>query len=299
MDQRHMDEDLIVLGAQAETPAAGSEASDATPPTIEGQPAEIETGAATPGEEGGEPSAEPKPEPAKVEGEGEGGEERPKKRSGIQRMQDRIARLEDELASARSAAPAAGEDRAAAIEKEIGPAPKEEDFSDWAEFDRAQRRYDVKLAVAEQRIADREAASASRQAEEKASVREAAIEAFQERLDETRGKIPDFDAALSAAKDREVKPHVTELVIESEKGGLLAYYLAKNPDVLTKLNGMSEREAAKTVGKLEARLTLAKPKTATAAPSPAKPVTGAAAPGPDPSKMSFAEYEKWRSKPRG
>jgi len=292
-----MDEDLIVLGAPAETPAAGGEASDATAATIEGQPAEIEAGAATPGEEGGEPSAEPKPEPAKAEGEG--GDDKPKKRSGIQRMQDQIGRLKDEIASLRSAAPAAGEDRAAVIEKEIGPAPKEEDFSDWAEFDRAQRRYDVKLAVAEQRIADREAASASRKAEEQAATREAAVEAFQERLDEVRGKLPDFDEVTAAAKGREIKPHVTELVVESEKSGLLVYYLAKNPDVLTKLNGMSEREATKEVARLETRLTLAKPKTATAAPAPAKPVTGAAAPGPDPSKMSFAEYEKWRAKAKG
>lgn len=288
------DEDLIVLGAPAEPLAAGGEASDATAEPIEGQPAEIETGAATPGEEGGEPSAEPKPELAKAEVEDEAG--KPKKRSGIQRMQDQIGRLKDEIASLRSAAPAAGEDRATAIEKEIGPAPKEEDFSDWAEFDRAQRRYDVKLAVAEQRIADREAASASRQAEEQASVREAAVEAFQERLDETRGKIPDFDAVLAEAKGREVKPHVTELIVESEKGGLLAYYLAKNPDVLIKLNGMSERDATKEVGRLEARLTLAKSKTATSAPAPARQVSGAAAPSADPSKMSMEDYAAWRRK---
>ncbi|KQP99716.1 hypothetical protein ASF59_09920 [Methylobacterium sp. Leaf121] len=289
-----MDEDLIVLGAPAEPLAAGGEASDATPPTTEGQPANVETGAATPGEEGGEPSVEPKPEPAKVEGEGEGGEDRPKKRSGIQRMQDQIGRLKDELASLRSAAPTAGEDRAASIEKEIGPAPKEEDFKDWAEFDRAQRRYDVKLAVAEQRIADREAAASSRQAAEQDAQREAAIEAFQERLDETRGKIPDFDKALAEAKDREVKPHVTELVIESEKGGLLAYYLAKNPNVLTELNGMSERAAAKAVGRLEQRLTLAKPKTATAAPPPAKQVSGASKPSsPD------SDLDAWLAKTYG
>lgn len=289
-----MDEDLIVLGAPAETPAAGGEASDATAATIESQPAEIETGAATPGEEGGAPSAEPKPEPAKAEVEDEAG--KPKKRSGIQRMQDQIARLRAENDSLRSAAPAAGEDRAAAIEKEIGPAPKEEDFKDWAEFDRAQRRYDVKLAVAEQRFDDRAADTSRRQAADLAADREAAVEAFQERLDETRGKIPDFDKVLGEAKDREVKPHVTELVIESEKGGLLAYYLAKNPDVLTKLNGMSERDATKEVGRLEARLTLAKSKTATSAPAPARQVSGAAAPSADPSKMSMEDYAAWRRK---
>ena len=291
-----MDEDLIVLGAPAEPLAAGGETSEATAATVEGQPAEIETGAATPGEEGGESTAEPKPEPAKVEGEGEGGEERPKKRSGIQRMQDRIARLEDELASARSAAPAAGEDRTAAIEKEIGPAPKEDDFKDWAAFEDAKAEHRIRKALAEQRFDDRAADASRRQSATQVAQREAALEAFHDRLDETRGKIPDFDKALAAAKDREVKPHITELVIESEKGGMLAYYLAKNPDVLTKLNGMSEREAAKAVGRLEARLTLAKSKTATSAPAPARQVSGAAAPSADPSKMSMEDYAAWRTK---
>lgn len=287
-----MDEDLIVLGAQAETPAAGGEASEATTVQTEGQPAEVETGAATPGEEGGESAAEPKPEPAKAEGEG--GEDKPKKRSGIQRMQDQITRLKDELASVRSAAPAAGADRAAAIEKEIGPAPKEEDFKDWAAFEDAKAEYRINKAIAVQRHADREAEATRRQTADAEAHREAAIEAFQDRLDETRGKIPDFDKALAAAKDREVKPHVTELVIESEKGGLLAYYLAKNPDVLTKLNGMSERDATKEVGRLEARLTLAKPKTATAAPAPAKQVSGSSKPSsPD------SDLDAWLAKQYG
>ena len=287
-----MDEDLIVLGAPADTLAAGGEASEATTGPTEGQTAEIETGAATPGKEGGESAAEPKPEPAKVESEG--GEEKPKKRSGIQRMQDQIGRLKDEIASLRSAAPAAGEDRAAAIEKEIGPAPKEEDFKDWAAFEDAKAEHRIRKALAEQRIADREAAASSRQAAEQEATREAVIEAFQERLDETRGKIPDFDKVLAEAKGREVKPHVTELVVESEKGGLLAYYLAKNPDVLTKLNGMSERDATKEVGRLEARLTLAKPKTATAAPAPAKQVSGSSKPSsPD------SDLDAWLAKTYG
>ncbi|MBB5762407.1 hypothetical protein HNR01_002027 [Methylorubrum rhodesianum] len=287
-----MDEDLIVLGAPAETLAAGGEASEATAATIEGQTAEVETGAATPGEEGGESAAEPKPEPAKAEGEG--GEDKPKKRSGIQRMQDRIARLEDELASARSAAPAAGEDRAAAIEKEIGPAPKEDDFKDWAAFEDAKAEHRIRKALAEQRFDDRAADASRRQSATQVAQREAALEAFHDRLDETRGKIPDFDKALAEAKDREVKPHVTELVIESEKGGLLAYYLAKNPDVLTKLNGMTERQATKEVGRLEGRLTLAKPKTATAAPAPAKQVSGSSKPSsPD------SDLDAWLAKQYG
>jgi len=285
-----MDEDLIVLGAQAETPAAGAEDSRAAG-ADEGQSAQIETSAATPGEKPAEPAAEPKPEPKAGEGE-EGEPEKPGRRTGIQRMQDKIARLTAELATARSAPAGAGEDRKTAIEKEIGPAPKEADFDDYAAYEDAKAEHRLKKVLAEQRITEREASEATRQA----SARREAVEAFQDRLEDVRDAIPDADKALKAAADREVKPHVQELVVESEKGGLLAYYLAKNPDKLDELNRMSPLKAAKAVGALESRLTLAKPKTATSAPTPARPLAGSAAPSRDPSAMSMEEYAAFRAK---
>lgn len=283
-----MNEDLIVLGAPAETQAAGGETSNAETQT-EGQPAGGEASPAQPGSEQADPAAAPKPEAPKGDGE-DGGEEKPKRPSGIQRMQAKIARLEAELATSRSAAPAAGGDRAAAIEKEIGAAPKESDFDDYAAYDRAVRQYDVKHALAEQRAFDREAAASRQQS----AAREETIEAFHERCDEARAKVPDFDKVLSEARGREIKPHVSDLVVESEKGDMLAYHLAKNPDLLTKLNGMSERAAAKAVGALEAKLSWSKPKTATAAPAPAKPVSGAAAPS-SPDK----DLDAWLAKKYG
>lgn len=265
-----MDEDLIVLGAQAETPAAGGEASHATEAPEGTLPEGAE--AATPGTEQAEAAAAPQPEAPKGEGEDEA--PKPKKRTGIERMRDQIARLQAENASLRSAPTGAGADRSAAIEKEIGAAPKETDFDDYMAFERAQRQYDVRLALAEQRAADREAQSTTRAEQAQAEK----FEAFQDRQDEAREKISDYDAVITGAKDREVKPHVGELVIESEKGALLAYYLAKNPEKLAELNRLSPLQAAKAIGALEHRLTLAKPNRTPSAPAPAKPLAGAAAP---------------------
>jgi len=282
-----MDEDLIVLGAPAETQAAGGEVSDATE-APEGHQADGAE-AATPGTEQAEPdAAAPKPAP-KGDGEDDGEPATPKKRTGIHRMQEKIARLEAELAS-RSAPTGDGGDRKASIEKEIGPAPKEADFEDYVAFEDAKADYRLKRVLAEQRAADREAQASRAQVTE----REAAVEAFNDRLDEAREAIPDFDTVVKGAASREVKPHVESLVVESEKGGLLAYYLAKNPAELAKLNGMSAIQAAKAVGALEHRLTLAKPKKATSAPAPAKPVSGGAAPSsPD------AEIDAWLAKTYG
>ncbi|KQP64053.1 hypothetical protein ASF41_22100 [Methylobacterium sp. Leaf111] len=287
-----MDEDLIVLGAPAETPAAGGEVSDAT--EAPGGPQAEGGEVVQPGTEQADPAnPTPKPDAPKGEGEEEGEAEKPKKRSGIQRMQERIARLEAEKADllSRSAPTGDSGDRKAAVEKEIGAPPKEADFEDYAAFEDAKADYRLAKALAEQRLNERDAHASRAQSQ----AREAAIEAFHDRMDDAREKISDFDTVVKGAAEREIKPHVQELVVDSEKGGLLTYYLAKNPAELTKLNGMSPLQAAKAVGALEARLTLAKPNKATAAPAPAKPVTGSAAPGPDPSKMSFAEYEKWRA----
>jgi len=283
-----MDEDLIVLGAQAETPAAGAEDSRAADQET-GHEADPFGFAATPGEDEAEPAAEPKPEAKPAEGD-EGDPEKPRRRTGIQRMQDKISRLEAELANARSAPSGAGEDRKAAIEKEIGPAPKEADYEDYAAFEDAKAEYRLRKVLAEQKVTEREASDATRQA----TARREAVEAFEDRLDEAREKLPDFDTALAAAKGREVKPHITELVVESEKGALLTYFLAKNPEKLAELNRMSPVQAAKAVGALEARLTLAKPKKTPSAPAPAKPVAGSAAPSsPD------AEIEAYLSSAYG
>jgi len=282
-----MDEDLIVLGAPAETPAAGGEVSDAAeaPGGQQAEGAEV----VQPGTEQADPT-NPAPKP---EGEDEGDADKPKKRSGIQRMQERIARLESEKADllSRSAPTGDSGDRKSAIEKEIGAPPKEADFEDYAAFEDAKADYRLSKALAEQRLNERDAHASRAQSQ----AREAAIEAFHDRMDDAREKISDFDTVVKGAAEREIKAHVQELVVDSEKGGLLTYYLAKNPAELTKLNGMSPIQAAKAVGALEARPTVAKPNKAIAAPAPAKPVTGSAAPGPDPSKMSFAEYEKWRA----
>lgn len=271
-----MDEDLIVLGAPAETLAASGEASPATEATADGQPAGGEAEAATPGTETAEPAAAPKvPETPKGDGADEDGEaDRPKKRSGIQRMQDKIARLEAEVAASRSQPTGDSGDRASAIEKEIGKPPKEDDFDDFVAFEDAKARYRIREALAEQRIAERNVAETRRQE----AVRQEALEAFHDRQDEARAALPDYDAVLAKGRDHKVEPHVADLVVDSEKGGLLAYYLASKPDDLAKLNRMSPIQAAKAVGALEHRLTLAKPNRKPSAPAPAKPVAGGAAP---------------------
>jgi hypothetical protein len=55
------------------------------------------------------------------------------------------------------------------------------------------------------------------------------------------------------------------------KGAELAYYLDRNPDIADKLNGMSEKQAAREIGRIEARLSAE-------APAPVDESTQAATP---------------------
>lgn len=86
---------------------------------------------------------------------------------------------------------------------------------------------------------------------------------FTERQATVRAVLPDYDAVVGAS-EAPISDHVSESLMDSDRGPELAYHFAKNPDILQALNGMSATQAAREIGKLEATLPV---KTAPAAPS--------------------------------
>lgn len=166
-------------------------------------------------------------------------------------------------------------------------APKEEDFpNDWLGYEEAKNQYNIRLALREERQAELNAARV--QAEQEAH-RER-VEAYNERLSEVKGKLPDFDKVMSSARDIQIRDDIRDSIMESDKGPQLAYYFAKNPDALDSLNEMSPLKAAKELGKIEARLYIPKSKTVSKAPAPNESLKGGASPVKDLSSMSMEEY---------
>lgn len=122
-----------------------------------------------------------------------------------------------------------------------------------------------------------------------------------ERQAAARETMPDYEEVVGSS-DTPLAAHVAETIIESEHGPALAYHFARNPDVLTRLNGMSPLQAAREVGRIEASLASA----ASAAPTPPparttnapKPASTSASQGRstqrDPSQMSHEEYRAYR-----
>lgn len=212
--------------------------------------------------------------------------EKPKRRSGVQRLKAQVQRLQAELETVRNSAPVrSGDNLQAAVEAEIGPPPAEKDFADYLEYERALRKYDQRAVVAEERITARE----------QARIREL-VEDYEDGQIKARKVIPDYDTVLQAAKNVPVAPHIEGLILESDKSALIAYHLAKNPEKVDRLNAMPPVAAAREIGRLEARLSLPNPNKATSAPKPISAVKGGASPTPKVTEMSMEEYAAMRSK---
>jgi len=264
-----------VAASEHATPTASADtgAADATIVTLDEADDEIDAG-----DDEADTDAEAKPEAAP-----DAAGERPK-RSRARRYKDRIARLERELAEARRAPRLPVH----AADDEL-VAPDERDFAnDYLAYDRALRDYQMRKA-----IRDEHHRQAERQAEhERRVAHRDRVGAYQRRLDDVRERIPDFEEAMRAgtARGAAIRHDVRDLVMDSPKGPLLAYYLATNPDVLDDLNGMSPAAAAKTIGSLEARIRGPRPKLQTDAKPAREAPKGGATPGRSYAEMSMEEF---------
>lgn len=273
-------------------PPADAGPADAAPAPESEEPAEEGSGAD--GEKTGDEA-----EAGKEGGEGEGEDEAPlrddrgKFKSGAQarigeltrarRDAERAADYWKGIATQNGAKP--GSDAAPA-----GP-PKVEDFDDYAEFVEALTDY---------KISDRERKAASTNATNAAqSVERHRTAEWGAKIGAVKSTIADFDAVMEKA-DTPTASHVAEALMDADRGPELLYHLAKNPEIVERLNEMSPNRAAIELGKIEARLgepatppAPPAPKTTTA-PAPITPVKPGASTAKDPAKMNQAEYNEWR-----
>lgn len=227
--------------------------------------------------------------------EGEG--DKPKRPSRYQRLKRERDALVAKVAQMESRPMAAAADDKAVLDdlvrKEVGEPPKEDDYGgDWFAYERALTAYE-----ADKRIATREIRRQAQNAQQThQSAQRELIQDYQDRQHEARAAITDFDEVMKGASSLKVSPAVGQLLLESEKSAVIEYHLAKNTALLDRLNAMSPLAAAKEIGRLEDRLSLPNPKTATKAAPPIAAPKGGAAPTVDLSKMSMADYVAYRKK---
>jgi hypothetical protein len=218
-------------------------------------------------------NAEPKAETEQTPPEGEEASDEPKRLTRNQRLQRKAARLSTMVA-----------EQAAELEKlrqatdktDAESEPKEADYNgDWTKFQADYAAWKAAKTVG-QKFAEREQRDAEHRLRER---RQEAADEFLERSEQIKSNIPDFEQVLGAFRNAggDFAPHVIEELMESEKGPMLAYTLAKTPGLAAQLNALSPRDAAREIGRLEAKVALPQPKRQTQAPAPLTTVKGGAA----------------------
>ncbi len=241
----------------------------------EGQAAEVETEA---------------PEGAEVETE-------EKKKSAAAERRERDKAYKQRLREERDAALAraeAAEQRAERIRnagKSDAP-PVEKDFADYSEYIAAKA-----VHAAAQKAAERdagwiteEAETERKRAQDIAAQEKQIVQAhWQAQVQEARGRYADWDAVVYNPNGP-LPSGVAEIVMASDSAADVAYHIASQPKLAAEIAKMPPIEAARTIGRIEAQLSLPKPRTQTNAPTPITPVKSGAAAVPDPSRMSYAEY---------
>lgn len=168
--------------------------------------------------------------------------------------------------------------------------PKRDEFDDPDEYVAAKAAW-----RGAQSVAKREEAAAQEALNQVARQREAEAKAmWMEQVSEARTRYEDFDrVALDPAVP--ITPQIASMLQQSDAGADVAYYLGQNRAEAHRIATLPPLEAARELGRIEATMALPKPKTQQSVPPPVRPVTGRGQPQRDPSKMSYAEYRKWRS----
>jgi hypothetical protein len=253
----------------------------------EQQPKEQQTEIATPEDDADKPETG---ETDQTEGEDDeddkGEDDRPRKKSRSERLRRQNERLRAELDAIKSvSAPKAVEDASAleaVVKARIGEPPKEADFEDWFDWQAAKAGYEADKRLVSRQIKEQAQGAQAAQIER---IRDLADD-YQDNVKAAAKAVPDLVDVLTKAT---FKPNQTVemLILEAgEKAPLVAYHLAQNPKAAERLNAMSPVEAAREIGRIEGRVSIPKPKSATSASPPMSTPKGSAAPSSDEAKMN-------------
>lgn len=119
---------------------------------------------------------------------------------------------------------------------------------------------------------------------------------FQRRTAEVRAAHPDFDDVVMAV-DAPVSPALQQALLTSEHGPAIMYQLAKNPAELARLSALPPLDAAREIGRLEARASptaapKTTPKSATRPPAPPTNVNGSTSSTRSLDDLPLADYKR-------
>lgn len=243
------------LGLATEAPVEAVE----TEPTVEDTPqSEPVADEPKPVEEG-----EKKPNPKLEKRFSELTKQREMARQEADRERQRAADLEARLEALERGSKPVKQD-------EPNKEPQPSDFTDAFEYAKALAEFSTAKA-----LENRDKQEAERKANEE---RQKVMTSWQTKLEAAKSELPDYEDMI-ASSDVVVSDQVRDAILESDVGPKILYHLAENPEVATKISGLSLTSALREIGKLEARFekTAEAPKPAVRksnAPAPINPIRG-------------------------
>lgn len=114
---------------------------------------------------------------------------------------------------------------------------------------------------------------------------DARISMFDAKVEAARERIPDMDSALREFNQLPLSPEAADVLVESDKAAEIAYFLAKNPEQAHRIARLPAAKQGAELTRIEARISVAQPRKATAAPPPV-PMIGA---GSSPSAPTLSQ----------
>jgi len=179
-----------------------------------------------------------------------------------------------------------------AVVEQTEAEPKLEDFPDYENFLKASAKYEARqefrheLAQHSQRINQQQAQAAQRQT----------VESWNQKVSSVTAEMPDFDEVVGSSTVP-MPDHVKAVVMQSEEGPKLAYYLATHPDEAVKIASQHPLAAIRSLMRIEDEITAAPVvKKATDAAAPITPVGTKAKSEKAPEDMTFDEFTRYRKK---
>lgn len=116
-------------------------------------------------------------------------------------------------------------------------------------------------------------------------------DAFAERVDAVRDRLPDFDVVVTP--QTVITEYAADLIADSEYGPQIAYHLGKNPAEAMRIAGLPPHLQGREIARIEASVSVPIRKVSNA-PQPPPRVSGGSSPGAkDPAEMTAAEYSAW------
>ena len=168
--------------------------------------------------------------------------------------------------------------------------PKPDDYDDYNEY---------VDAVTDWKIQDRETkAILKAQESRQQSEFQQKQESFNVAIAASKAKHADYDDIMESAKSIPCPQSMRAAIMDSQDGGEILYYLAKNPAEASRISQLSVLSQAREIGRIEHRLATPvkppEPRRITNTGEPIKTVSGAGVTEKDPGKMSMEDYARWR-----